>query len=188
MIFINVDQSGNVGLVILQCINLLGMCQWAMRQTAEVESQMTSVERIIEYANLPPEPQVINPVKLRSHWPERGLIEFINLNFRYSPALPFALININLRFEAGEKIGVVGRTGAGKSSIIQAIFRLAELDGIIKIDGVDINTIRLQDLRQHISIIPQDPVLFSGSLRLNLDPFGVQSDVDLWSALRQVLE
>lgn len=162
------------------------MCQWALRQTAEVESQMTSVERIIEYAELPPEPQLRNPVKLHCHWPEKGLIEITNLNFRYSPVSPFVLKDVNVRFEAGEKVGIVGRTGAGKSSIIQAIFRLAEIDGLIKIDGVDINHLRLQDLRRHISIIPQDPILFSGTLRFNLDPSGDQSDAHLWSALSQV--
>lgn len=162
------------------------MIQWGMRQTTEVESQMTSVERITEYADLPPELQIVNPVKLRAEWPEKGLIEFKNLSFRYSAESQFVLNDINVRFEAGEKVGIVGRTGAGKSSIIQAIFRLAELDGIIEIDGVDINVISLQELRQNISIIPQDPVLFSGTLRFNLDPFGVQSDAELWSALNQV--
>lgn len=176
-----------MGLVILQCINMIGMCQWGIRQTVEVESQMTSVERIIEYAEIPPEPQMKTPIQLRPNWPETGQIQFKHLNFRYSPNLPFVLKDIDVSIEAGHKVGIVGRTGAGKSSIIYALFRLAELDGIVNINGVDTSTISLHTLRKHMSIIPQDPVLFSGTLQFNLDPFGLESDENLWKALEQVL-
>ncbi|KAJ6637208.1 putative multidrug resistance-associated protein lethal [Pseudolycoriella hygida] len=181
-------KSGNIGLAILHCINLIGMCQWGMRQAAEVENQMTSVERVMEYAELPSEPPLESEHKYRppSNWPSNGEITFNDLNFKYSENSDYVLTNLNLRIHAKEKVGIVGRTGAGKSSIIQAIFRLAELNGEILIDGISTNTLGLHDLRKKISIIPQDPVLFSGTLRLNLDPFNEHNDATLWDALEQV--
>lgn len=185
------------------------MCQWGMRQTAELENEMTSVERVIEYTNLPVE-ATNEPVKrnlTNTDWPNQGQIEFKNLNLRYEIGRDIVLNNLNftirpqvindhIKFNGDksyfqctysqEKIGIVGRTGAGKSSIIQALFRLAENEGAILIDSIDINTIELQELRRKISIIPQDPILFSGSLRHNLDPFNEKTDEDLWSALSQV--
>lgn len=107
--------SGNIGLAILQCINLIGMCQWGMKHTAELESQMTSVERVMEYAALPPEAQLESEEKYRppEHWPSVGEIEFKNLNFKYSENGVFVLKNINLKIAPKEKVGIVGRTGAG---------------------------------------------------------------------------
>lgn len=180
--------SGNVGLVILQCINMIGMCQWGMRQTAEIENQMTSVERVMEYAQLPAEPPLESEPKYRppEGWPSRGEIVFQDMNFKYSENSGYVLKDISITIRAQEKVGIVGRTGAGKSSIIQALFRLANLDGAIVIDGIETNTLGLHDLRSKISIIPQDPVLFSGTLRFNLDPFDERTDEELWSALSEV--
>lgn len=181
-------QSGNVGLAILQVINILFTCQWGIRQTAEVESQMTSVERLLEYARLPSEAalETSADAKPPADWPSKGAVEFEKLSFRYTPEGAFVLRDLQLSIKAEEKIGIVGRTGAGKSSLIQALFRLAELDGAIRIDGVDIRRLGLHDLRRKISIIPQDPVLFSGTLRFNLDPFAERSDEELWRSLEQV--
>lgn len=181
-------QSGNVGLIILQCVNMIRMCQWGMRQFADMENQMTSVERIMEYMDLPTEPALVSEPKHKppADWPQTGAIIFEALNFKYSENAAYVLKDITLSINAKEKIGIVGRTGAGKSSIIQAMFRLAELDGIIRIDGVDTNNLGLHDLRSKISIIPQDPILFSGTLRSNLDPFGERSDVEMWASLAQV--
>lgn len=181
-------QSGNVGLIILQCVNMIRMCQWGMRQTADMENHMTSVERIMEYMDLPTEPALHSEPQHKppADWPQQGGIIFEGLNFKYSENAAFVLKDITLAFGAKEKIGIVGRTGAGKSSIIQAMFRLSELDGIIRIDGVDTNKLGLHDLRSKISIIPQDPILFSGTLRSNLDPFGERTDEEMWSALAQV--
>lgn len=164
------------------------MCQWGMRQTAELESQMTSVERVMEYAEISSEAPLESVPKYRppNNWPSHGEITFNDLNFKYSENGDFVLTNLNLRIQAREKIGIVGRTGAGKSSIVQAIFRLGELNGEILIDGIATNTLGLHDLRKKISIIPQDPVLFSGTLRFNLDPFEEHNDEKIWNALEQV--
>ncbi|XP_055536617.1 probable multidrug resistance-associated protein lethal(2)03659 isoform X2 [Wyeomyia smithii] len=181
--------SGNVGLAITQVFNLIFMCQWGMRQTAELENQMTSVERVVEYAEVESEPplETLDPLKKPAQdWPADGRIKFEYFSLRYSHDSDPVLKDLNLAIEAREKIGIVGRTGAGKSSIIQALFRLAFNDGLIKVDGVDIGGLGLHDLRKKVSIIPQDPVLFSGRVRENLDPFEQHKDEELWRALEQV--
>ncbi|ETN58308.1 multidrug resistance protein 2 [Anopheles darlingi] len=182
------SMSGNVGLAITQVFNLIFMCQWGMRQTAELENQMTSVERVVEYAEIPPEPPLESLAKHKppSDWPRHGAIRFEQFSLRYSPQGDPVLRDMNLSIRPGEKIGIVGRTGAGKSSIIQALFRLAVNEGIIHVDGLDIGALGLHDLRKRISIIPQDPILFSGTVRENLDPFRQHADADLWKALEQV--
>ena len=159
-----------------------------MRQTAELENQMTSVERVLEYTYLPSEPPLKTLEKLRppADWPQFGEVRFVQLSLRYSADSDLVLKSLNFCIEPKEKIGIVGRTGAGKSSIIQAMFRLAITEGTILIDGIDISTLGLHDLRSKISIIPQDPVLFSGTLRINLDPFESKTDDEIWSALSQV--
>jgi len=118
-------------------------------------------------------------------WPAAGEIEFRNVNLAYKDE-DLVLKNLSFKINAREKIGIVGRTGAGKSSIVAALFRLTEARGHILIDGVTISTIGLHDLRKGMSIIPQDPVLFSGTFRYNLDPFAQFSDEQLWTVLEQV--
>ncbi|XP_067619706.1 probable multidrug resistance-associated protein lethal(2)03659 [Eurosta solidaginis] len=180
--------SGDVGLAILHSMTMIGMCQWGMRQTAELENDMTSVERILEYTEQPPEPPLkTDPEKKpRDEWPSEGRIEFANLKLRYSPKDSYVLKGLNFTIEPQEKIGIVGRTGAGKSSIIQSMFRLACNEGVIRVDDVDIESLGLHDLRSKISIIPQDPVLFSGTLRYNLDPMEERRDEEVWKALEDV--
>ena len=180
--------SGDVGLAIVNSLLLLGSCQWVLRQSAELENQIISVERILEYTEQPSEPALETDQKFkpRGEWPSQGAIEFKNLSMRYSPQQDQVLRNLNFVIKGGEKIGIVGRTGAGKSSIIQALFRLACNEGTILIDGHNIENLGLHDLRQKISIIPQDPILFSGSLRYNLDPLEKSSDAEMWNALEQV--
>ncbi|XP_053685732.1 ATP-binding cassette sub-family C member 4 [Sabethes cyaneus] len=180
--------GGSVGLAITQTISLIGMCQWGMRQSAELENQMVSVERVSEYTNLPPEPPLETAPKYRPQksWPEEGVIKFINVDLSYSDDGEKVLKDLSFAIQSNEKIGIVGRTGAGKSSLIQALFRLAPYDGTIEIDGINTKTLGLKDLRSKISIIPQDPILFYGTLRSNLDPFEEKSDEELWSALDQV--
>ncbi len=119
-------------------------------------------------------------------WPDKGELYMKNVALQYSPDLPLVLKNLNLSIRPSEKVGIVGRTGAGKSSLISVLYRLAEPEGHITIDGMEIKSIGLHDLRKKMSIIPQDPVLFSGSVRFNLDPFEEYSDLDLWEVLEQV--
>lgn len=152
---------------------------------------MTSVERVLEYCSLEQESPAQVPPKNRppSHWPSQGQIEFKNVSMSYLPDEKgaFVLRNITLRIASGEKIGIVGRTGAGKSSLIQILFRMGILvNGQIDIDNIDIATIGLDDLRSRISIIPQDPVLFTGTIRNNLDQFNNYSDHEVWNALEEV--
>ncbi|XP_050079430.1 probable multidrug resistance-associated protein lethal(2)03659 [Anopheles maculipalpis] len=184
--------SGNVGLAITQVLNLIGMCNWGIRQTAELENQMTSVERVLEYAQLVPETGLVPGVQTTERteaWPENPGITFRQVYLRYSPTAEPVLKGLSFDIKPKEHVGIVGRTGAGKSSIIQALFRLTPLhagDGIIEIDGINIGSVPLRQCRGRISIIPQDPVIFSGSLRSNLDPDERLPDEQLWKALEQV--
>lgn len=136
---------------------------------------MTSVERVQEYANLEPEKDT-NTTKPLAPWPNEGKLKFQQVFLRYAAEDPFVLKNVAFDINSEEKIGIVGRTGAGKTSLIQALYRLSEITGNIWIDGVDTHSIPLNILRSNISIIPQEPVLFSGTLRKNLDPFEEYED------------
>ncbi|CAH2068598.1 unnamed protein product, partial [Iphiclides podalirius] len=179
--------SGNVGLAISQTLILTGMLQFGVRQTAEVISQMTSVERILQYTHIEREKQWDKGVKeTPKGWPWQGRIEFRNCYMKYTPEDLPVLKNLNLVLEKGWKVGIVGRTGAGKSSLISSLFRLAIVEGEILIDDVDTSLLSLQELRSKISIIPQEPVLFSATVRYNLDPFNNYDDEQLWKALEAV--
>lgn len=151
---------------------------------------MTSVERINEYANMKSEPPLESIPKNRppERWPQHGAVRFNGLSMKYAQNSSCVLRDLTFSIEPKEKIGIVGRTGAGKSSIIQAMFRLALNEGAVEIDNIDTATLGLHDLRSKISIIPQDPILFSGNMRNNLDPFDEKSDDDIWNALAQVYE
>ncbi|CAH1113751.1 unnamed protein product [Psylliodes chrysocephalus] len=180
--------GGNVGLAITQAIGLTGMFQWGMRQSTELENQMTSVERVLEYNAIEMEGQLESDPdkKPRPTWPENGRLEFRQIFLKYFPQDPFVLKELNFVVEPKQKVGIVGRTGAGKSSLINALFRLTDTIGDILIDDVNIRYIGLHDLRSKISIIPQEPVLFSGTMRKNLDPFDEFTDADLWKVLEEV--
>uniref|UniRef100_A0A1B0D7D0 Uncharacterized protein n=1 Tax=Phlebotomus papatasi TaxID=29031 RepID=A0A1B0D7D0_PHLPP len=182
--------GGNVGLAITQAIGMTGMVQWGMRQSAELENTMTAVERVVEYQTVDPEGQLeaVGDKKPPSSWPEDGGVIFNGLSLRYFPTIDADRVLKELQFEIKprEKIGIVGRTGAGKSSLINALFRLSYNEGSIVIDSRDTGGMGLHDLRKKISIIPQEPVLFSGSMRYNLDPFDEYPDEKLWKALDDV--
>ncbi|XP_033343952.1 multidrug resistance-associated protein 4-like isoform X1 [Bombus vosnesenskii] len=180
--------AGNVGLAISQVLILCGMLQHGMRQTAETISQMTSVERILQFTQLDKEgPFESEPNKKPSaQWPSKGEINFDHLYLRYEDSAPPVLKDLCFTIKSGEKVGIVGRTGAGKTSLISALFRLAKLEGAIYIDKLDTKQIGLHELRRKISIIPQEPVLFSATLRDNLDPFHDFDDATLWAALEDV--
>ncbi|RDL41304.1 p-loop containing nucleoside triphosphate hydrolase [Venustampulla echinocandica] len=174
------------GLVLSYILSIVQMIQFTVRQLAEVENGMNATERIHYYGTQLEEEAPLHTVEVRKSWPERGEIIFDNVQMRYREGLPLVLSGLDMHVTGGERIGVVGRTGAGKSSIMSTLFRLVELSGgSITIDGLDISTIGLQDLRSRLAIIPQDPTLFKGTIRSNLDPFSEHTDLELWSALRQ---
>ncbi|KAB8337215.1 hypothetical protein FH972_021517 [Carpinus fangiana] len=174
------------GLVLSYILSIVQMIQFTVRQLAEVENNMNSTERIHYYGTHLEEEAALHGVQVPDEWPQAGAIDFEDVQMRYRQGLPLVLKGLDLKVRGGERIGVVGRTGAGKSSIMSTLFRLVELSGgSIKIDGIDISTVGLQDLRSRLAIIPQDPTLFKGTVRSNLDPFGRYTDLELWSALRQ---
>ncbi|KAF8896247.1 ABC transporter [Infundibulicybe gibba] len=176
------------GLVLSYILSVQQAFGWLVRQSAEVENNMNSVERIVHYATEIEQeaPHDLPDNKPPSSWPADGQLELRDIVLNYRPELPPVLKGISMTVKAGEKIGIVGRTGAGKSSIMTALYRLVELtSGSMFLDGVDISKVGLADLRKGLAIIPQDPLLFSGTLRSNLDPFNVHDDATLWDALKR---
>ncbi|CAJ2506229.1 Uu.00g003590.m01.CDS01 [Anthostomella pinea] len=177
--------AGMVGLAMSYALQITTSLNWIVRQTVEVETNIVSVERVLEYARLPSEaPEIIHRHRPPVAWPANGAVQFHNYSTRYRAGLDLVLKNINLDIKSHEKIGVVGRTGAGKSSLTLALFRLIEPDtGDISIDNLNTSTIGLLDLRRRLAIIPQDAALFEGTVRDNLDPGHVHDDTELWSVL-----
>ncbi|XP_031634328.1 multidrug resistance-associated protein 4-like [Contarinia nasturtii] len=175
-----------VGLVLTQLFTMLIELQYAVRLSAEVTNHLTSVERVLEYSQLEPEKQPEIPQNVSPDWPSKGKIQFKHVSYRYSADDEPILSGLSFSVEPKEKLSIVGRTGAGKSSLISSILRLAIVDGDIIIDDVNTSSINLHVLRSRISIIPQEPTLFSGTLRRNLDPFEEHSDDDIWNALENV--
>lgn len=143
---------------------------------------------MVEYNDIEKEPSLKsdNDKKPPPNWPEKGALVIRNVWMRYTPDGAPALRDLSFVLQPKDKLGIVGRTGAGKTSIISALFRLAYVEGVIDVDGVDTGKIGLHDLRSKLSIIPQEPVLFSGTMRKNLDPFDEYSDEVLWKALEEV--
>lgn len=147
---------------------------------------MNSTERLHYYGTYLEEEAPLHTIEVPANWPEKGEILFNKVEMRYRENLPLVLKGLTMNVKGGERIGIVGRTGAGKSSIMSTLFRLVELSsGSIIIDGIDISKMGLHDLRSRLAIIPQDPTLFKGTIRSNLDPFSEHTDLELWSALRQ---
>uniref|UniRef100_A0A6I8NNY7 ATP-binding cassette sub-family C member 5 n=1 Tax=Ornithorhynchus anatinus TaxID=9258 RepID=A0A6I8NNY7_ORNAN len=176
------------GLAISYAVQLTGLFQFTVRLASETEARFTSVERISHYIKtLTLEaPARIKDKTPPPDWPQEGEVIFENAEMRYRENLPLVLKKVSFTIKPKEKIGIVGRTGSGKSSLGMALFRLVELSGgCIKIDGVRINDIGLADLRSKLSIIPQEPVLFSGTVRSNLDPFNQYSEDQIWDALER---
>ncbi|KAG6965910.1 hypothetical protein JG688_00006996 [Phytophthora aleatoria] len=176
------------GISLSYSLMLTSMIQWVVRAVDLTDNAMTSVERLLHFRNILVETDNADCVPINgAAWPARGAIRFDNLCLRYRPDLPLVLRGVNMDIQPGEKVGICGRTGAGKSSLMIALFRICAFDsGSIVIDDIDIEKVRLHDLRRGLAIIPQDPVLYSGSLRDNLDPFGDYTDEAIWSVLQQV--
>ncbi|KAI1286896.1 ATP-binding cassette sub-family C member 3 [Halotydeus destructor] len=179
-------EASTVGLSLSYALNATGTLNGLVTASADLENNLVSVERCVEYTKTPTEaaPE-IEATKPKPSWPERGVIAFKDYSARYRDGLDLVLRDVNFSVNAGEKVGIVGRTGAGKSSLTVALFRIVEpASGTITIDGVDVSCIGLHSLRSGLTIIPQDPVLFTGTLRLNLDPFSNHDDSELWTALK----
>ncbi|VAH66340.1 unnamed protein product [Triticum turgidum subsp. durum] len=176
---------GIAGLVVTYGLNLNIMQVTLVTSMCNLENKIISVERILQYLSLPEEaPLSISEDGLAHNWPSEGEIQLHNLHVKYAPQLPFVLKGLTVTFPGGMKTGIVGRTGSGKSTLIQALFRIMDPTvGQIIVDGVDICTIGLHDLRSRLSIIPQDPTMFDGTVRHNLDPLGEYTDNQIWEAL-----
>lgn len=209
----SVGGASLVGLSLTYAMNITGDITYLVRSWAEMSNQLISVERIEEYAELPQEAPLETGVRLPEGWPAEGRVVFRGFSARYREGLEPVLKNVSFEVAPGEKVGIVGRTGAGKSSLTLALFRMIEAKdsywarttaasvhgpsavdlsgedtlggGSIEIDGIDISTLGLHTLRSHLSIIPQDPTLFAGTIRENLDPFHQSNDAELWTALER---
>ncbi|XP_044251197.1 multidrug resistance-associated protein 1 isoform X10 [Drosophila takahashii] len=177
---------GLVGLSVSYALQVTQTLNWLVRMSSDIETNIVSVERIKEYGETKQEAawELEQDKSKPKNWPQEGRVEFQNFQVRYREGLDLVLRGVSFDIRGGEKVGIVGRTGAGKSSLTLALFRIIEAaGGRISIDGVDIATMGLHMLRSRLTIIPQDPVLFSGSLRINLDPFEIKTDDEIWKAL-----
>ncbi|CAM0879850.1 unnamed protein product [Alopecurus aequalis] len=176
---------GIAGLAVTYGLNLNMLQTWVVWCMCNLENKIISVERMLQYIGIPEEPPLsMSGDKLPHNWPSEGEIQLQNLHVRYAPQLPFVLKGLTVTFPGAMKTGIVGRTGSGKSTLIQALFRIVDPTiGQILVDGVDICTIGLHDLRSRLSIIPQDPTMFEGTVRSNLDPLGEYTDDQIWEAL-----
>lgn len=188
--YYGVLSSGNAALLTVYSLSFWGYLNWGVRQFADIESRMTSIERLKYFARLPAEIDEAHhnfheDSSLR-HWPSRGEIEVNNLHVRYAEHLPMVLKGVSFKIKGGERIGIVGRTGSGKSTLFSALYRFVDPHlGTIKIDGIDIKKIPLKLLRRKMAIIPQDPTLFMGTVRSNLDRFEEYTDRDIEKVLKQ---
>ncbi len=175
---------GLAGLLTVYSLSFWGVLNWGIRIWSDVESQMTSMERVKFYMNLPQEPMTLKDGDVPEVWPTRGEVVFENVKARYADHMPLVLKGLSFKVEAGTRVGIIGRTGSGKSTIFQALYRFINLEeGRILIDGVDIAQVPLPRLRRALAIIPQDPTLFMGTLRSNLDRYGEYDDAKLWDVL-----
>ncbi|CAK9297871.1 unnamed protein product [Gordionus sp. m RMFG-2023] len=204
-------KAGEAGLAISYALSVTQTLNWLVRVTCDLETDIVAVERVTEYSYTPTEaPWIIPDHRPPADWPSRGSLKFSHYTMRYRSAAqiaslpPPALDDVSFQVQGESKVGIVGRTGAGKSSLTVALFRIMESDDSINlneneisgahktfskisriyIDGIDISQLGLHDIRSRITIIPQDPVLFSGTLRFNLDPFNEKTDIEIWESLR----
>ncbi|XP_068674150.1 ATP-binding cassette sub-family C member 4-like isoform X5 [Montipora foliosa] len=175
-----------VGIAFVYVFETAHFTQVSVQQSSEVENLMTSVERVMAVTKLEPEPGYKKAPLRPKKWPTNGKIELNGVSLRYYPEGPMVLNDVNLSIAGQSKVGIVGRTGAGKSSIIAALKSMPEAEGVITIDGVRLSDLNLQESRMCISVFSQDPVVFSGTIRENLDPLSIHTDADLWDALEAV--
>ncbi|KAL2332527.1 hypothetical protein Fmac_020108 [Flemingia macrophylla] len=182
---INFGTPGLVGLALSYAAPIVSMLGSFLSSFTETEKEMVSVERALQYMDIPQEEQT-GCLYMNTDWPNLGVIEFQYVTLKYMPSLPAALCNLSFKIAGGTQVGIIGRTGAGKSSVLNALFRLTPIcTGSITIDDVDIKSIPVRELRTHLAIVPQSPFLFEGSLRDNLDPFKMNDDLKIWNALEK---
>jgi len=180
--------AGKVGFALSTAFGMSQTLNWAVRQTSDLENHAVAVERLLEYTDkeeFPHEAECQGKDKILESWPDKGELKMENFSLRYRKNLPPALDDLSITIKGGEKIGICGRTGSGKSTFVLSLFRLVEAEekSSFIIDGVDCRKIGLHDLRKKLTIIPQEATLFSATLRKNLDPFGEYSDAEIWRAI-----
>ncbi|XP_070660846.1 ABC transporter C family member 13 isoform X3 [Malus domestica] len=182
---INFSTPGLVGLALSYAAPVVSLLGSFLTSFTETEKEMVSVERALEYMDVPQE-EMDGFQSLHPSWPYQGQVEFHNVTLRYKPSLPAALRDVSFTIEGGMEVGIIGRTGAGKSSVLNALFRLTPIcTGCILVDAINIANAPIRDLRAHFSVVPQTPFLFEGSLRDNLDPFRLCDDINIWKALER---
>ncbi|XP_028212385.1 ABC transporter C family member 3-like isoform X2 [Glycine soja] len=176
---------GIAGLAVTYGLNLNMIQAWVIWNLCNLENKIISVERILQYTSIPCEPPlVVEDNRPDPSWPLYGEVDIQDLQVRYAPHLPLVLRGLTCKFHGGMKTGIVGRTGSGKSTLIQTLFRIVEpTSGQVMIDNINISSIGLHDLRSRLSIIPQDPTMFEGTVRNNLDPLEEYTDEQIWEAL-----
>ncbi|KAL9971579.1 hypothetical protein ACROYT_G017757 [Oculina patagonica] len=178
--------SGITALSVVYALQVvLDTSQNGVRQCSEVENYMTAVERVVTYTQIEQEPGHENQTQPPDDWPQHSQVKVKNLGLVYYQGGPEILKDVSFTVDSNERIGIVGRTGAGKSSLVSALFRVPQPTGHVIIDGVDISDINIQSSRRAMSVITQNPVLFTGSLRMNLDPFEEYEDKELWDVLEE---
>lgn len=187
LLHLTASASGFIGMELSYGLSLNVFLVFSAQYQCSVSNSIISVERLEQYMHIPSEaPEVIETNRPSTNWPADGKVEIFNLKVRYRPNAPLVLQGITCTIEGRHKIGIVGRTGSGKTTFISALFRLVEpTEGKIVIDDLDISTIGLHDLRSHFAVIPQDPTLFVGSVRYNLDPLLKHTDQEIWEVLEK---
>ncbi|XP_052108530.1 ABC transporter C family member 13 isoform X2 [Arachis duranensis] len=182
---INFGTPGLVGLALSYAAPIVSLLGSFLTSFTETEKEMVSVERALQYMDIPQEEQG-GCLNVNPDWPNLGVIEFQNVTLKYMPSLAPAICNLSFTIAGGTQVGIIGRTGAGKSSVLNALFRLTPIySGSILVDGMDIKNVPVRELRTHLAIVPQSPFLFNGSLRENLDPFKMSDDLKIWDALEK---
>lgn len=179
--------AGTSGLITLYALDFWRYLNWGVRIFSDLESRMTSVERLQFYCDLPPEKNIIGEaIELPDSWPQTGELEFRHVSLRYADHLPLVLKNVSFKVKSGARVGLVGRTGSGKSTIFQSVYRFVDIvGGQILLDGEEIHRIPLKRVRKNLAVIPQDPALFMGSLRSNIDRYRHSRDDEIWSVLKK---
>lgn len=180
--------AGTAGLVTIYALDFWRHLNWGVRIFSDLESRMTSVERLQFYCDLPAEKNYLGePLQLEESWPQSGDLEFKNVSLRYAEHLPMVLKNVSFKVKSGSRVGLIGRTGSGKSTIFQSVYRFVDIvSGEILLDNKSIHQIPLKRVRKNLAVIPQDPALFMGTLRSNIDRYKQVSDDEVWAVLKKV--